>query len=56
MGTNNDTSTNVLNKSTRVTWSDVVKKGLDSANVKDKNVVSRDHSLETIQYKNLKFH
>ncbi len=51
-GADDDEITDVLNKSTGVTWADVVRKGVDVSdwrnNRANKIVVSRDHSLETI--------
>ena len=53
-GTDDDEFTDVLEMSTRVTWADVVKKGVDVSNGRDsganKIVGWRDHSLETIPF------
>jgi hypothetical protein len=47
-----DEFTDVLKESTGVTWADIVRKGVDVGSERNsranKNVVSRDHSLETI--------
>jgi hypothetical protein len=44
--------TDVLKEGTRATWADVVRKGVGAGSERirraNKNVVSRDHSLETI--------
>ena len=51
-GTDYEKITDVLKESTRATWADVVRKGADAGSERirraNKNVVSRDHSLETI--------
>ena len=48
--TNSTTFTDVLKENTKITWIEVVKKGRMKKDKKaEKSVVSRGHSLETIQ-------
>ena len=55
VSTEEDNSTDIdllLEELPNETWVDVVKKGKARSASKKESCVSRDHSLETIQYKN----